>query len=72
MPAWLSRFRRLAIRYERRADLRQAFLSLACAPICARFLAPFCEALLAGHAQGAGAGTGACSLPAPAPRHAAA
>ena len=32
--AWLSRFRRLTVRYERRADLHQAFLSLGCALIC--------------------------------------
>lgn len=32
--AWLSRFRRLKIRYERRADIHQAFLSLGCSLIC--------------------------------------
>jgi IS5 family transposase len=32
--AWLSRFRRLTIRYERRADIHQAFLTLGCALIC--------------------------------------
>lgn len=32
--AWLNRFRRLAVRYERRADIHQAFLTLACALIC--------------------------------------
>lgn len=32
--AWLTRFRRLTVRYERRADLHQAFLSLGCALIC--------------------------------------
>jgi transposase len=32
--AWLSRFRRLAIRYERRDDIHEAFLSLGCALIC--------------------------------------
>ena len=31
---WLHRFRRLRIRHERRADIHQAFLSLACALIC--------------------------------------
>ena len=36
--AWLNRFRRLTVRYERRADLHQAFLSLGCALICWRFL----------------------------------
>jgi hypothetical protein len=29
--AWLNRFRRLTVRYERRADIHQAFLSLGCA-----------------------------------------
>lgn len=32
--AWLHRFRRLAVRYERRADIHQAFLSLGCILIC--------------------------------------
>lgn len=32
--AWLHRYRRLVIRYERRADLHRAFLSLGCALIC--------------------------------------
>ena len=32
--AWLSRYRRLTIRYERRVDLHQAFLTLGCALIC--------------------------------------
>ena len=32
--AWLNRFRRLTIRYERRADMHQAFLTLECALIC--------------------------------------
>ena len=36
--AWLSRFRRLVVRYERRADIHGAFLSLACALICWRFV----------------------------------
>ena len=38
--AWLLANRRLTVRYERRADLLQAFLSLACALICARKLTP--------------------------------
>jgi hypothetical protein len=37
-PAWLSRFRRLTIRYKRQADIHQAFLSLGCALICFRML----------------------------------
>ncbi len=32
--AWLHRSRRLTIRYERRADIHQAFLTLGCALIC--------------------------------------
>ena len=32
--SWLNRFRRLKVRYERRADLHQAFLYLGCALIC--------------------------------------
>jgi transposase len=40
--AWLSQFRRLTIRYERRADIHEAFLSLGCALICFRRLQEFC------------------------------
>jgi transposase len=36
--AWLSKYRRLTIRYERRADIHQAFLSLGCSLICCNFL----------------------------------
>jgi IS5 family transposase len=36
--AWFDRSRRLAIRYERWADVYLAFLDLACALICLRFL----------------------------------
>ncbi len=36
--SWLNRFRRLNVRYERRADIHQAFLSLGCALICWRTL----------------------------------
>jgi len=32
--AWLNQFRRLRVRYEKRADIHEAFLSLACALIC--------------------------------------
>ena len=32
--AWLSRMRRLTVRYERRADIHQAFLTLGCCLIC--------------------------------------
>jgi transposase len=40
--AWLNRFRRLTIRYERRADIHQAFLTLGCAIICFQQLQRFC------------------------------
>ena len=36
--AWLNRFRRLRVRYEKRADIHEAFLSLGSALICWRFL----------------------------------
>ena len=36
--AWLSQYRRLTVRYERRADIHQAFLHLGCALICLHFL----------------------------------
>lgn len=32
--AWLHQFRRLRVRYERRADIHEAFLTLACALVC--------------------------------------
>ena len=32
--AWLVGYRRLQVRYERRADILTAFLQLACALIC--------------------------------------
>ena len=32
--AWLARYRRLTIRYERREDIHQALLDLGCALIC--------------------------------------
>ena len=38
--AWFSQFRRLRVRYEKRADIHEAFLSLGCVLICWRFLAP--------------------------------
>ena len=36
--AWLNRSRRLTIRYARRADIHQAFLTLGCCLICANAL----------------------------------
>jgi len=35
--SWLHQFRRLRIRFEKRPDIHEAFLSLACAIICWRF-----------------------------------
>jgi IS5 family transposase len=37
--SWLNRFRRLKVRYERRAEVHEAFLSLGCALICWQALA---------------------------------
>ncbi len=39
---WLNRFRRLKVRYERRADIHQAFLTLGCALICWNYVQRFC------------------------------
>lgn len=36
--SWLYRFRRPTVRYERRADIHQAFLDLACSLICCNYL----------------------------------
>ena len=36
--AWINQFRRLRIRYEKRADIHEAFLLLSCALICWNFL----------------------------------
>jgi IS5 family transposase len=36
--AWLNRFRRLTIRYERRLDIHEALVTLACALICWNYL----------------------------------
>jgi transposase len=41
--SWLLGCRRLGVRYERRGDLLQGLLQLACALICLRFLAPTTE-----------------------------
>jgi transposase len=38
--AWFARYRRLAIRYERRDDVHLAFLHLASALVCFNFLPP--------------------------------
>lgn len=36
--AWLNQFRRLRVRYEKRADIHEAFMYLACALMCWNFL----------------------------------
>ncbi len=36
--AWLARCRRLAVRYERQADIHEAFLHLGCSLICLNYL----------------------------------
>jgi transposase len=36
--AWLHQFRRLLVRFERRADMHEAFLTLGCCLICFRRL----------------------------------
>ena len=36
--AWLNQFRRLRLRYEKRADMHLAFLTLGCILICWKFL----------------------------------
>jgi transposase len=38
--AWLHRFRRLAVRYERRPCIHEAFLTLACSLVCWYYLEP--------------------------------
>jgi transposase len=39
--SWLSQFRRLRVRYEKRADIHEALLSIGCALICWNFLQPW-------------------------------
>jgi transposase len=36
--AWLARYRRLAVRYEQRADIHEAFLCLGCSLVCLNYL----------------------------------
>jgi transposase len=40
--AWFARFRRLVVRYERRADIHLAFTTLAAAIICLKQIRRFC------------------------------
>jgi transposase len=64
--AWFARFRRLAVRYERRADILEAFHHLAAALICLGFVRRwFCQALGQGEEdQGAGGGCWSVASPA--------
>ena len=41
--AWLHRFRRLNVRYERRASIHTAFVLLGCSLICWNFLKPLVD-----------------------------
>jgi transposase len=36
--SWLHQFRRLRVRFERRPDIHEAFLTLGCILICSRFI----------------------------------
>jgi transposase len=36
--AWLHQYRRLRVRYERRADIHEAFLAIGCSLICIKLL----------------------------------
>lgn len=40
--AWLNRLRRLVVRYERRADIHLAFVTLGCALVCLNQVRRFC------------------------------
>ena len=40
--AWMNRYRRLTVRYERRADIHLAFATLACALVCLGQIRRFC------------------------------
>jgi transposase len=46
--AWLNQFRRLRVRYEKRSEIHEAFLSLGCALICWRSLRRAGATILAG------------------------
>jgi transposase len=36
--AWLTRYRRLVVRYEQRAEIHEAFLCLGCSLVCLHYL----------------------------------
>jgi len=38
--SWLHQYRRLRVRYERRADIHEAFLAIGCSLICLKLLHP--------------------------------
>ena len=40
--AWLHQFRRLRVRWERRAEIHEAFLDIGCILICWNHLKKFC------------------------------
>ena len=40
--AWLHQFRRLRVRWERRAEIHEAFLDIGCILICWNHLKEFC------------------------------
>ena len=40
--AWLSQFRRLTVRYERRQDIHEAFSILGCSLLCFKAIQRFC------------------------------
>jgi transposase len=40
--SWLHQYRRLRVRYERRADIHEAFLTIGCIMICHNFIQRFC------------------------------
>ena len=40
--AWMNRFRRLAVRYERHEDIHLAFATLGCALVCLNQIRRFC------------------------------
>jgi transposase len=40
--SWLNHYRRLKVRYERQADIYQAFLDLGCVLICRRYIQRLC------------------------------
>ena len=39
--AWLAKYRRLTIRYERREDIHEAFLHLGCSLVCLNYMRGF-------------------------------